>query len=203
MLSEVANFTPFSDFNQSPRNMYQCQMGKQTMGTPATAYAHRTDGKLYRIQTPQKPIARTKQYDELTMDEYPQGTNMVVCVIAYTGYDMEDAMILNKSAVDRGLAHGSIYKTETIDLKGAKCVPAVVCSMLLTSSLLCGLLAGNGDRRSRPVVGRRVRVAANRPILVPFTAGSQLFAAGAPQQPLPMCLRAQSQQPLYRSESTR
>jgi DNA-directed RNA polymerase beta subunit len=36
MLSEVANFTPFSDFNQSPRNMYQCQMGKQTMGTPAT-----------------------------------------------------------------------------------------------------------------------------------------------------------------------
>jgi hypothetical protein len=36
MLSEVANFTPFSDYNQSPRNMYQCQMGKQTMGTPTT-----------------------------------------------------------------------------------------------------------------------------------------------------------------------
>jgi DNA-directed RNA polymerase beta subunit len=36
MLSNIANFTPFSDFNQSPRNMYQCQMGKQTMGTPAT-----------------------------------------------------------------------------------------------------------------------------------------------------------------------
>jgi DNA-directed RNA polymerase I subunit RPA2 len=55
------------------------------------------------------------------MDEYPQGTNMVVCVIAYTGYDMEDAMILNKSAVERGLAHGFIYKTETINLKQAKC----------------------------------------------------------------------------------
>ena len=35
MLSVVASLTPFSDFNQSPRNMYQCQMGKQTMGTPA------------------------------------------------------------------------------------------------------------------------------------------------------------------------
>ncbi len=32
MLSLVAQLTPFSDFNQSPRNMYQCQMGKQTMG---------------------------------------------------------------------------------------------------------------------------------------------------------------------------
>jgi DNA-directed RNA polymerase I subunit RPA2 len=88
------------------------------------AYGHRTDGKLYRVQTPQKPLARTKQYDELTMDEYPQGTNMVVCVIAYTGYDMEDAMILNKSAVERGLAHGCIYKTESVNLKDTRCGPA-------------------------------------------------------------------------------
>ena len=35
MLSIVASLTPFSDYNQSPRNMYQCQMAKQTMGTPA------------------------------------------------------------------------------------------------------------------------------------------------------------------------
>ena len=35
MLSVVASLTPYSDYNQSPRNMYQCQMGKQTMGTPA------------------------------------------------------------------------------------------------------------------------------------------------------------------------
>ena len=27
MLSVVACLTPFSDFNQSPRNMYQCQVG--------------------------------------------------------------------------------------------------------------------------------------------------------------------------------
>jgi len=39
MLSVVASLTPFSDFNQSPRNMYQCQMGKQTMGTPALVRA--------------------------------------------------------------------------------------------------------------------------------------------------------------------
>ncbi len=45
MLSVVASMTPLSDYNQSPRNMYQCQMGKQTMGTPAQALAHRTDNK--------------------------------------------------------------------------------------------------------------------------------------------------------------
>jgi len=26
MLSALGNLTPFSDFNQSPRNMYQCQV---------------------------------------------------------------------------------------------------------------------------------------------------------------------------------
>ena len=33
---------------------------------------------------------------------------------------MEDAMILNKSAVDRGLAHGTVIKTETVDLRDDK-----------------------------------------------------------------------------------
>jgi DNA-directed RNA polymerase beta subunit len=41
MLSVVASMTPYSDYNQSPRNMYQCQMGKQTMGTPAQALQYR------------------------------------------------------------------------------------------------------------------------------------------------------------------
>ena len=68
-------------------------------------------------------MARTKAYDELCMDEYPQGTNMVVAVCAHTGYDMEDAMILNKSSVDRGLAHGSLLKTEVVDLTTYKHAP--------------------------------------------------------------------------------
>ena len=52
-LSTVASLTPWSDFNQSPRNMYQCQMAKQTMGTPLHSYPFRADTKLYRLQTPQ------------------------------------------------------------------------------------------------------------------------------------------------------
>ncbi|XP_074659731.1 DNA-directed RNA polymerase I subunit RPA2-like [Tubulanus polymorphus] len=117
MLSCIASLTPYSDFNQSPRNMYQCQMGKQTMGTPCHALQARSDNKLYRIQTPQAPVVRPTKYNEYNIDEYPLGTNAVVAVISYTGYDMEDAMILSKSSYERGFCHGSIYKTEFIDLK--------------------------------------------------------------------------------------
>ena len=116
MLSHVASLTPFSDQNQSPRNMYQCQMGKQTMGTPAHAMKHRNDNKLYRIQNPQACLVQTKAHREYCMDEYPQGTNAIVAVIAYTGFDMEDAMIINRSAFQRGFGHGSMYKTMVIDL---------------------------------------------------------------------------------------
>ena len=85
-------------------------MAKQTMGTPVHSWKHRTDNKAYRIQTPQAPIVQNRRQKEYSIDEYPQGTNAVVCVISYTGYDMEDAMILNKSSYERGFAHASIYK---------------------------------------------------------------------------------------------
>lgn len=103
----------------------QCQMGKQTMGTPSHAFRYRNDNKLYRIQNPQVPLVQNESQAEYQMDEYPQGTNAVVAVIAYTGYDMEDAMIINKSSFQRGFGHGSVYKTAVIDLdeeekKGAK-----------------------------------------------------------------------------------
>ncbi|KAI0268303.1 hypothetical protein BC834DRAFT_821739 [Gloeopeniophorella convolvens] len=116
-LSILANMTPFSDFNQSPRNIYQCQMGKQTMGTPSTVLNHRTDNKLYRLQSGQTPLVRPKLHNTYGMDSFPNGTNAVVAVVSYTGYDMEDAMILNKSGHERGFGYGTVYKSQIVDLK--------------------------------------------------------------------------------------
>lgn len=117
ILSIVANMTPFSDFNQSPRNMYQCQMGKQTMGTPGTANRYRTDNKTYRLQTGQTPIVRAPLHNDYGFDNFPNGMNSVVAVISYTGYDMDDAMIINKSSHERGFGYGTIYKVKKIDLE--------------------------------------------------------------------------------------
>jgi DNA-directed RNA polymerase I subunit RPA2 len=117
ILSILANMTPFSDHNQSPRNMYQCQMAKQSMGTAGTAIRYRTDNKSYRLQTGQTPIVRARLHNEYGFDNFPNGTNAVVAVISYTGYDMDDAMIINKSAHERGFGHGTIYKVKKIELE--------------------------------------------------------------------------------------
>ena len=95
-------------------------MGKQTMGTPSTAIQHRTDNKLYRLQTGQTPIVRPTLHNKYGFDSFPNGTNAVVAVISYTGYDMEDAMILNKSAHERGFGYGTVYKSQIIDLKDVR-----------------------------------------------------------------------------------
>lgn len=91
-------------------------MGKQTMATPCHSIANRTDNKLYRLNFPQSPMVRTKAYDYYHIDDYPMGTNAVVAVVSYTGYDMEDAMVINKGSLERGFAHGSVYSTEIVDL---------------------------------------------------------------------------------------
>eukprot|EP00695_Tsukubamonas_globosa_P004029 TRINITY_DN985_c0_g1_i1.p1 TRINITY_DN985_c0_g1~~TRINITY_DN985_c0_g1_i1.p1 ORF type:complete len:499 (+),score=147.83 TRINITY_DN985_c0_g1_i1:113-1498(+) len=100
--------------------MYQCQMGKQTMGTPMHSFPYRPDNKLYRIQNPQAPLVRTLTQEAYDMNCYPTGANAIVAVISYTGYDMEDAMILNKQSFERGFGHAFVYATKVIELREAR-----------------------------------------------------------------------------------
>ena len=59
-------------------------MGKQTMGVPLHALTHRSDNKLYRLQTAQSPLVRPYLHDDLDIDHYPLGTNAIVAVLSYT-----------------------------------------------------------------------------------------------------------------------
>ncbi|KAF9760886.1 putative DNA-directed RNA polymerase I subunit RPA2, partial [Nosema granulosis] len=114
LFSLVASLTPFSEYNQSPRSMYQCQMAKQSMGIPAHNIATRTDTKLYTINYTQHPIVKNRNYNVL--EDYPLGINCIVAVLSYTAYDMEDAMVINKGSMERGLFCGYVYKTDKIEL---------------------------------------------------------------------------------------
>lgn len=110
IFSSVAACIPYADYNPSPRNIYQCQMAKQAMGLPAYNIRSRTDNKTYWVNYLQKPVVMTSSQNALI--NYPIGFNCIVAVLSYTSYDMEDAVIINKSAKERGLFTGYIYKTE-------------------------------------------------------------------------------------------
>lgn len=83
-MSNLAHLIPMPDCNQSPRNMYQCQMGKQTMGTPLHTWSTQAETKTYRLQTPASPLFRPVHHDNIGLDNYAMGTNAIVAVISYT-----------------------------------------------------------------------------------------------------------------------
>jgi DNA-directed RNA polymerase I subunit RPA2 len=120
ILSIIAAMTPFSDLNQSPRNMYQCQMSKQSVGMPFYTFWRRDDVKSYFLLTPQVPICRNKiVQDGLHLDAFPNGINAVVAILSYTGFDMEDAMIINKSSIERGFSMSSITTFSKFEIKNS------------------------------------------------------------------------------------
>jgi len=60
------------------------------------------------LQYPQKPIVRSFVYD--TLDTYPAGQNLTVAIMTYEGYNMEDALVFNKGALDRGIGRSFYYR---------------------------------------------------------------------------------------------
>jgi len=115
ILGHMASSIPMSDHNQSPRNTYQSAMGKQAIGIFARNYAKRLDKNGYIFCQPQRPFVETRTMRILKTEEMPFGTNAIVAIGIYGGYNQEDSVILNKSAVNRGLfrtLYYTLYKDE-------------------------------------------------------------------------------------------
>eukprot|EP00755_Sulcionema_specki_P012987 Sspe_Gene.52799::Locus_29236_Transcript_2_2_Confidence_0.600_Length_5737::g.52799::m.52799/K03002/RPA2, POLR1B; DNA-directed RNA polymerase I subunit RPA2 len=108
-LSLTASLIPFFEMNCSPRNLFQCGMAKQTMGGCFHSLGARNDNKLYHTHFTQAGLLRTENQHAFAMDDYPNGLNVILAVAAYTGYDMEDALLLNRNSVERGMFQGSVY----------------------------------------------------------------------------------------------
>lgn len=111
ILGVAASTVPYAEHNQSPRNTYQSAMAKQALGLYASNFKYRVDTHSYVLQYPQRPIVQSKNLDVIGYNERPSGQNMVVAIMAYTGYNIEDALIFNKTSVDYGLARAYFFRT--------------------------------------------------------------------------------------------
>ncbi|GAA6005244.1 DNA-directed RNA polymerase III core subunit RET1 [Rhodotorula paludigena] len=117
LLGAVAGLIPYPHHNQSPRNTYQCAMGKQAIGAIAHNQLNRIDTLLYLMVYPQTPMCRTRTIELIGYDQLPAGQNATVAVMSYSGYDIEDALILNRASVDRGFGRCQVFRKYTTLLK--------------------------------------------------------------------------------------
>uniref|UniRef100_A0A1B6DRA4 DNA-directed RNA polymerase subunit beta n=1 Tax=Clastoptera arizonana TaxID=38151 RepID=A0A1B6DRA4_9HEMI len=117
LLGVCAGLVPYPHHNQSPRNTYQCAMGKQAIGTIGYNQRNRIDTLMYNIIYPQAPMVKTRTIELINFDKLPAGQNATVAVMSYSGYDIEDALILNKASLDRGYARCLVYRNAKCTLK--------------------------------------------------------------------------------------
>jgi len=111
ILGVSASMVPFATHNRSDRVNYGAKMMSQALGTYAINYLLRPDTKTYNLIYPQHPIVDTVIYKSNILNEHPQGQNVVVAIMPYKGYNMEDAIVINKNSIERGLFRSIFFRT--------------------------------------------------------------------------------------------
>lgn len=111
ILGICGSVIPFPDHNPAPRNTFQSAMGKQAMGIYATSFKYRMDTMAHVLFYPQCPLVTTHSMKYLYFRNLPAGCNCIVAIMCYSGYNQEDSVIFNQSAIDRGLFRSCFYRT--------------------------------------------------------------------------------------------
>lgn len=124
ILGTLASTIPYPDHNQSPRNVYQSAMGKQAMGIYASNYAKRFDTNGHVMDYPQKPLVTTSAAKALCGDDLPAGTQAIVAIMCFGGYNQEDSLLFNQSAIDRGMFRSTTYRTYSSSNSSTRQSPA-------------------------------------------------------------------------------
>lgn len=111
ILGVTASILPYVEYNSSPRITMACAMAKQSLGTYTFNFNQRTDSRAHVMFYPQQPLVQSRPYKILRFAEHAAGQNFVVAVTSMMGYNSSDAVVINKSAIQRGLGRSVFYKS--------------------------------------------------------------------------------------------
>lgn len=117
ILGAGASIIPYPEHNQSPRNTYESAMAKQSLGFSTPMMNTSTYVRQHFMLYPQTPVVNTKAMKLLGLEDRPAGQNCVVAVLPFDGYNIEDAIVLSKSSVDRGLGRTFFFRIYDAEAK--------------------------------------------------------------------------------------
>ena len=111
IMGVCASLIPYPEHNSTPRVTGGTAMVKQSLGLPSSNYRLRPDTRLHVLHYPQRSIVGTDAMEATQFLQRPGGQNYVVAVMSLHGYNMQDAVIMNRASVERGLGRSTFIRT--------------------------------------------------------------------------------------------
>ncbi len=109
MMGISTTLIPYPEFSRGDRINFGAKMIGQAIGLPVTNFILRTDTKFNFLAYPQTPLVDTNTSSIL--NEYPGGDNIIIAIMCHGGYNINDAIVMNKSSVERGLFTSYYFRT--------------------------------------------------------------------------------------------
>jgi DNA-directed RNA polymerase II subunit RPB2 len=117
IMSVVSANIPFANHSFAARNIFHAAQSKQAISVYATNFVERFDTMSFVYHYPQKPLIGTRLAHYTNSDKMPNGFNIIIAVMSYSGYNQEDSLMINKAAIDRGFESLSYYKSVSLTAK--------------------------------------------------------------------------------------
>jgi DNA-directed RNA polymerase II subunit RPB2 len=107
----MGNQIIFPENNPPVRNSFSCGQSKQAVSMYHTNFHNRMDKSAVLLNSGQIPIVKSRYMEHINHEENPYGENAIVAIMCYTGYNVEDAILINEGALKRGLFRTTYYTT--------------------------------------------------------------------------------------------
>ena len=111
MFGVMGNSIIYPESNQLPRDVFSCGQSKQAVSMYHSNYQMRLDKMGVILNYGQTPLIKSRYLKYINNEEQPYGVNAIVAIMSYTGYNVEDAILINEGSINRGLFRTTYYTT--------------------------------------------------------------------------------------------
>jgi DNA-directed RNA polymerase II subunit RPB2 len=109
MLGVMGNQIVFPENNQLPRDLFSCGQSKQAVSLYNSNFFSRIDKMGVVLNYGQIPLIKSRYLQFINNEQHPYGENVIVAIMVYGGYNVEDSILFNEGSIKRGLFRTTYY----------------------------------------------------------------------------------------------
>ena len=111
ILGVMGNLIIYPEHNPIARNSFSCGQSKQAVSVYNSNYQVRMDKMGVVLNYGQIPLIKSRYLEYINNEEQSYGVNAIVAIMSYTGYNVEDAILINEGSIQRGMFRTTYYTT--------------------------------------------------------------------------------------------